>query len=87
MSEPDNHDQTLTRRVNEEIRSGSPPDSAEPIPFFCECNGACFHAVWLSASDYDTLIQTPDAPLLAPGHEHQRSERARTIGDRALAVA
>jgi hypothetical protein len=55
----------LVRRVNNEIRELSPDGLA---PFFCECRGACFHAVWLDLPAYDRVIEPPLALVLAAGH-------------------
>ena len=55
----------LVRRVNEMIRERSPFGS---VPFFCECDAACFQTVWLDAFDYDAVTLVPSAALLARGH-------------------
>jgi hypothetical protein len=58
----------LARHVNDELGRLSPPDSADPVPFFCECTPGCFHPVWLSVTEYDSLVADTDAPLLSAGH-------------------
>ncbi|HUY72273.1 MAG TPA: hypothetical protein VMV08_08515 [Gaiellaceae bacterium] len=52
------------RRLSEEL------GHSEPTAFFCECrNPVCFSIVWMSVTDFDTMVENQAGWLLVEGHE------------------
>ena len=55
--------------ANDRTRETSPDDSADPIPFLCECDGGeCGQSVWLTAAEYDEARAMHATAIVVPAH-------------------
>lgn len=71
--------QRIFREANERLREIADPSLAL-AQYVCECSHAeCSEAIELSLADYDAIRSTPNAFVIAPGHE--RLERERVVED------
>jgi len=61
--------QSIFREANERLREVADPSLA-PAHYVCECSRAeCSETMNLSLADYDAIRSTPNAFVIAPGHE------------------
>lgn len=71
--------QRIFREANERLREIADPSLAL-AQYVCECSHAeCSEAIELSLADYDAIRSTPNAFVIAPGHE--QLERERVVED------
>ena len=67
--------QRIFREVNERLREVADPALAL-AQYVCECSHAeCSETIELDLVDYDAIRSTPNAFVIAPGHEQLTHER------------
>ena len=67
--------QRIFREANERLREVANPSIAL-AQYVCECNHAeCSETIELSLADYDAIRLTPNAFVIAPGHEQLEHDR------------
>jgi hypothetical protein len=67
--------QGIFREVNERLREVADL-SVTLTEYVCECSGAqCSETIELDLSEYDAIRSTPNAFVIAPGHEQLTRER------------
>lgn len=67
--------QRIFREANERLREVADPSIAL-AQYVCECNHAeCSETIELSLADYDAIRLTPNAFVIAPGHEQLEHDR------------
>ena len=68
---------------NEAINAVRAADAATALSFVCECPWpACTETVWLSREEYEHIRSTPEAFLVAPGHDVRPGRWCRVLADR-----
>ena len=79
--------QRIFREVNERLREVADPSIAF-AQYICECSHAhCSETLELDLADYDAIRSTPNAFVIAPGHEQLEHERVvEDANDRFMLV-
>ena len=79
--------QRIFREVNERLREFADPSIAL-AQYVCECRHAeCRETIKLDLADYDAIRSTPNAFVIAPGHEQLEHERVvEDANDRFMLV-
>ena len=79
--------QRIFREVNERLREVADPSIAL-AQYVCECSRAeCSETIELDLADYDAIRSTPNAFVIAPGHEKLEHERVvEDANDRFMLV-